>query len=126
MKKAIALLLALLCLGLWGCGEEPVDYASAILGTWYAVEYESEVVEFREDGIVADTFSGNTDYGNYIVDNENARIWVNFGDDVFSMEITEEEGRLIILDNNGTLVREEDRDAYREAYQAKKAAAKAG
>lgn len=123
MRKLTALLLAAaLCLSLPACGkdEEPTDYSQAILGMWYAVEYESEYVEFREDGTVADTFSGETTYGDYLVDNENALIWCNFGDDVFSLRIQDEDGKLTLLDNNGTLVREEDKDAAREAYRTAK------
>lgn len=119
MKKVLSLILAvILCLILPACGEkEPVDYTDDILGIWYAVEYESEYVEFFDDGTVADTFGAETTYGQYFVDNENALLWVNFGDDVFSIRIAEKDGRLILLDNNGTLVREADRDAARQAYR---------
>lgn len=123
MKKLLgAVLVCLFCLSLCACGEEKetVDYTAEILGVWYAVEYETEYVEFREDGTVADTFGSDTTYGDYLIDNENALIWVNFGDDVFALRITEEDGRLILLDNNGTLVREEDCVKYRTEYQQSK------
>ena len=114
MKHALALLLGLAALVLAACGGEPEDYSDDILGVWYAVEYASEFVEFRDDGVVADTFGSETTYGDYIVDSENALIWVNFGDDLFSLRIAREDGKLILLDNNGTLVREEDLAEYRQ------------
>jgi len=122
MKKILAaILIVVIFLSISACGakKEPVDYTTQILGLWYAVEYESEYVEFREDGTVADTFGGNTTYGNYLIDNENALIWCNFGDDIFSLQIVEEAGSMILLDNNGTLVREEDCAEYRAEYQQK-------
>lgn len=121
VKKIIALLMVL-CVLLCACGKEPdkIDYATAILGTWYAVEYESEYVEFLEDGTVEDTFGGQMTWGDYIVDNEAARIWCNFGDDVFSLQIVEQDEKLILLDNNGTLVREEDVAEARAKYREEK------
>ena len=127
MKKAILFFVsAALCLALLGCSAEaatptePVDYSQAILGFWYAVEYESEYVEFRADGTVMDCFGTSISYGEYLVDNENALIWVNFGDDFFAMGIGELDGKMILLDNNGTLVREEDAEAARAEYRAMK------
>lgn len=119
MKKAM--IWVLLCLLLCGCGAEPepTDYAAAIQGIWYAVEYR-EYVEFCGDGTVVDTFGNDVTRGDYLVDNETAQIWCNFGDDVFSLQITERDGKMILLDNNGTLVREADLDAAREAYEAQK------
>ena len=115
-----------MCLTLLGCGAEaatptePVDYTQSILGFWYAVEYESEYVEFRADGTVMDCFGTSISYGEYLVDNENALIWVNFGDDFFAMGIGELDGKMVLLDNNGTLVREEDAEAARAEYRAMK------
>lgn len=127
MKKAFLLFIATaFCLSLCSCGAkpepetEPVDYSQAILGFWYAVEYESEYVEFREDGTVMDCFGSSVTYGEYLVDNENALIWVNFGDDFFAMGIGELDGKMILLDNNGTLVREEDAESARAEYRAMK------
>ena len=127
MKKPFLLFIAAaLCLSLCSCGTspepetEPVDYSRAILGFWYAVEYESEYVEFREDGTVMDCFGSSVTYGEYLVDNENALIWVNFGDDFFAMGIGELDGKMVLLDNNGTLVREEDAEAARAEYRAMK------
>lgn len=123
MKQYIILLLAAaVCLSLAACGEpaEPRDYTEDILGLWYAVEYETEYVEFLSDGTVEDTFGGQLTRGQWILDNENALLWINFGDDVFSIRIHEEDGRIILLDNNGTLVREEDLDAARAEYNAAK------
>lgn len=121
MKK-LAALLAALCIGLCACGEEPekIDYATAILGTWYAVEYENEYVEFLEDGTVEDTFGGEMTWGDYIVDSETGLIWCNFGDDVFALQIAQRDGKLILLDNNGTLVREEDAAEARAKYREEK------
>ena len=118
MKKIVALMLLLGFL-LCACGAEPeeTDYTAAILGVWYAVEY-NEYVEFCDDGTVVDTFGNDVSRGDYLVDNETGQIWCNFGDDVFSLQIAEEDGKLILLDNNGTLVRVEDRDAARAGYQA--------
>lgn len=120
MKKLLSAVLAVLCcLYLSACSEEPepVDYTDDILGIWYAVEYD-EYVNFRSDGIVEDTYNGSTIRGHYQVDNENALLWINFGDDIYSIRITEEDGKIILLDNNGTLVREADRDTARAEYQA--------
>lgn len=119
MKQAAALLLC--CLLLAGCGQEPEsrDYTNDILGIWYAVEYD-EYVEFLADGTVEDTYNGNTTRGFWKLDNENALLWINFGDDIFSIRISDAEGKITLLDNNGTMVREPDRDAAREAYRASK------
>lgn len=121
VKKIVALLLAV-CVILCACGKEPekIDYGAAILGTWYAVEYESEYVEFLEDGTVEDTFGGKMTWGDYVVDNETGLIWCNFGDDVFALQIAERDGKLILLDNNGTLVREEDVAEARAKYREEK------
>lgn len=109
MKKAVtALILLALCLALLvqtGV-TKTVDYTPSILGVWYVVEYENEFVEFRADGTVVDTFGSDVTYGDYLVDNENALLWVNFGDDIFTIRIAERDGEIILLDNNGTLVRE--------------------
>lgn len=120
MKKL--LLAAICCLLLTACAEEaePKDYTQDILGIWYAVEYENEYVEFLEDGTVEDTYNGKTSRGFWKLDNENALLWINFGDDIFSIRISEKDGTVILLDNNGTLVREADRDAAREEYKAAK------
>lgn len=113
MKKLAALILVALMI-LCACQqEEPVDYTDAVVGVWYAVEYENEVVEFRSDGTVADTYCSKTTYGDWIIDNENALIWCNFGDDVFNIRISCEDGNYILLDNNGTLVRETELEQYR-------------
>lgn len=119
MKYAVALFLC--CLLLTGCGQEPEsrDYTNDILGIWYAVEYD-EYVEFLVDGTVEDTYKGKTSRGFWKLDNENALLWINFGDDVFSIQISDINGKITLLDNNGTLVQEADRDAAREAYQASK------
>lgn len=120
MKKT-ALLLSL-CILLCACGikSEKTDYAAAVLGTWYAVEYENEYVEFLEDGTVEDTFGGVMTWGDYIVDSEAGLIWCNFGDDLFALQIVERDGKLILLDNNGTLVREADVEEARAKYRAEK------
>lgn len=125
MKKL--LLLAVVCsLLLTACaGEpEPKDYTQDILGVWYAVEYENEYVVFLEDGTVEDTYNGRTTRGFWKLDNENALLWINFGDDIFSIRISEADGTITLLDNNGTLVREADLDAAREAYKAARDAEK--
>ena len=116
MKRSIVLLLC--CMLLAGCAKEPEpkDYTDDILGIWYAVEYD-EYVEFLPDGTVEDTFNGTTSRGFWKLDNETARLWINFGDDIFSIRISDIDGKITLLDNNGTLVREADRDAAREAYQ---------
>ena len=119
MKQAIALLLC--CLLLTGCCQEPEirDYTDDILGIWYAVEYD-EYVEFLADGTVEDTYNGTTSRGFWKLDNTTAQLWINFGDDIFSIRISEQDGKMILLDNNGTLVREADRDAARESHQTEK------
>ena len=119
MKKLAALLLC--CLLLSGCAgkAEPKDYTDEILGIWYAVEYE-EYVEFLADGAVEDTYNGKTTRGFWKLDQETGLLWINFGDDIFSIQISEQDGKMILLDNNGTLVREVDRDAAREAYRKNK------
>ena len=119
MKQAVALLLC--CLLLTGCCQEPElrDYTDDILGVWYAVEYD-EYVEFLPDGTVEDTYNGTTSRGFWKLDNEAAQLWINFGDDIFSIRISDIEGKITLLDNNGTLVREADRDAAREAYRTAK------
>ena len=119
MKQTIALLLC--CLLLASCAKEPEpkDYTDDILGIWYAVEYD-EYVEFLPDGTVEDTYNGKTTRGFWKLDNEAALLWINFGDDIFSIRISEQDGKLILLDNNGTMVREADRDAAREAYRESK------
>jgi len=121
MKQTIVLLLC--CLLLSGCWQEPEikDYTDDILGLWYAVEYD-EYVEFLADGTVEDTYNGTTTRGFWKLDNETAQLWINFGDDIFSIRISDTEGKITLLDNNGTLVREADRDAAREAYLAGKTA----
>lgn len=121
MKQTIVLLLC--CLLLSGCWQEPEikDYTDDILGLWYAVEYD-EYVEFLADGTVEDTYNGTTTRGFWKLDNEAAQLWINFGDDIFSIRISDTEGKITLLDNNGTLVREADRDAAREAYLAGKTA----
>ena len=119
MKQAVSLLL---CCLLWAsCAKEPElkDYTDDILGIWYAVEYD-EYVEFLPDGTVEDTYNGKTTRGFWKLDNEAALLWINFGDDIFSIRISEQDGKLILLDNNGTMVREADRDAAREAYRESK------
>ena len=119
MKQAVSLLLC--CLLLASCAKEPElkDYTDDILGIWYAVEYD-EYVEFLPDGTVEDTYNGKTTRGFWKLDNEAALLWINFGDDIFSIRISEQDGKMILLDNNGTLVREADRDTAREAYQTAK------
>ena len=121
MKQTIALLLC--CLLLASCVKEPElkDYTDDILGIWYAVEYD-EYVEFLPDGTVEDTYNGTTTRGFWKLDNETALLWINFGDDIFSIRISDVEGKITLLDNNGTLVREADRDAAREAYLSGKTA----
>jgi hypothetical protein len=119
MKQVVTLLLC--CLLLTGCHQEPEirDYTDDILGIWYAVEYD-EYVEFLADGTVEDTYNETTTRGFWKLDNTTAQLWINFGDDIFSIRISEQDGKMILLDNNGTLVREADRDAAREAYQTAK------
>ena len=119
MKKLAALLLC--CLLLSGCAgkAEPKDYTDDILGIWYAVEYD-EYVEFLPDGTVEDTYNGKTTRGFWKLDNEAALLWLNFGDDIFSMGISERDGTITLIDNNGTMVREADRDTAREAYRESK------
>ena len=116
MKRTIVLLLC--CIMLAGCAKEPEpkDYTDDILGIWYAVEYD-EYVEFLPDGTVEDTYNGKTSRGFWKLDSEAALLWINFGDDIFSIRITEQDGRLVLMDNNGTMVREADRDSAREAYR---------
>ena len=119
MKQVVTLLLC--CLLLTGCYQEPEirDYTDDILGIWYAVEYD-EYVEFLADGTVEDTYNGTTTRGFWKLDQETGLLWINFGDDIFSIRISEEDGKITLLDNNGTLVREVDRDAAREAYRKNK------
>ena len=119
MKQAVSLLLC--CLLLASCAKEPElkDYTDDILGIWYAVEYD-EYVEFLADGTVEDTYNGTTTRGFWKLDNATALLWINFGDDIFSIRISEQDGKTILLDNNGTLVREADRDAARKTYQTAK------
>ena len=119
MKQAVSLLLC--CLLLASCAKEPElkDYTDDILGIWYAVEYD-EYVEFLPDGTVEDTYNGKTTRGFWKLDNEAALLWINFGYYIFSIRISEQDGKLILLDNNGTMVREADRDAAREAYRESK------
>ena len=119
MKQVVTLLLC--CLLLTGCCQEPEisDYTDVILGIWYAVEYD-EYVEFLADGTVEDTYNGTTSRGFWKLDNTTAQLWINFGDDVFSIRISDQDGKMILLDNNGTLVREADRDAARESHQTGK------
>ena len=114
MKQVAVILLCFLLLT--GCAAETKDYTEDILGVWYAVEYE-ECVEFLPDGTVEDTYNGKTTRGFWKLDNTNMLLWINFGDDIFSIRISEQDGKTILLDNNGTLVREADRDAAREAFQ---------
>ncbi len=117
MKKLLILLLALLCLT--ACAEE-VDYTQVILGEWYAVEYEGQFVNFRSDGVVENHRKSGKIRGHYKVDNENALLWINFGDDIYSVRISEEDGKIILLDNNGTLVRQEDLAAARSRWEESK------
>ena len=119
MKRVASLLLC--CLLLVGCAKEPElkDYTDDILGIWYAVEYD-EYVEFLPDGTVEDTYNGKTTRGFWKLGNEAALLWINFGDDIFSIRISEQNGKIILLDSNGTMVREADRDAAREAYRESK------
>ena len=119
MKQAVSLLLC--CLLLASCAKEPElkDYTDDILGIWYAVEYD-EYVEFLPDGTVEDTYNGKTTRGFWKLDNEAALLWINFSYYIFSIRISEQDGKLILLDNNGTMVREADRDAAREAYRESK------
>ena len=119
MKQAAALLLC--CLLLTGCAREPKPTYDTddISGIWYAVEYD-EYVEFLADGTVEDTYNGKTTRGFWKLDHEAGLLWINFGDDVFSIQISEQNGKIVLLDNNGTLVREVDRDAAREAYRKNK------
>ena len=107
MKPAVVILLCFLLLT--GCTVKTKDYTEDFLGIWYAVEYE-EYVEFLADGTVEDTYNGTTTRGFWKLDNEAAQLWINFGDDIFSIRISEQDGKLILLDNNGTMVREADRD----------------
>lgn len=119
MKQVVTLLLC--CLLLTGCHQEPEirDYTDDILGIWYAVEYD-EYVEFLADGTVEDTYNGTTTRGFWKLDNTTAQLWINFGYYIFSIRISEQDGKMILLDNNGTLVREADRDAARKTYQTAK------
>ena len=119
MHKLLPLLLC--CLLLSGCAgkAELKDYTDDVLGIWYAVEYD-EYVEFLADGTVEDTYNGKTTRGFWKLDQETGLLWINFGDDIFSIRISEEDGKITLLDNNGTLVREVDRDAAREAYRKNK------
>ena len=119
MKQAVSLLLC--CLLLASCAKEPElkDYTDDILGIWYAVEYD-EYVEFLADGTVEDTYNGTTTRGFWKLDNATALLWINFGYYIFSIRISEQDGKTILLDNNGTLVREADRDAARKNYQTAK------
>ena len=119
MKQITALLLC--CLLLSGCAgkAEPRDYTDDILGIWYAVEYE-EYVEFLADGTVEDTYNGKTTRGFWKLDNETGLLWINFGDDIFSIRISEQDGKITLLDNNGTLVREADLDTARADFQNRK------
>ena len=119
MKQTIVLLLCSILLA--GCAKdpEPKDYTDDILGIWYAVEYD-EYVEFLPDGTVEDTYHKTTTRGFWKLDNENALLWINFGDDIFSIRISDTEGKITLIDNNGTMVREADRDAAREAYHESK------
>ena len=116
MKQAVVILLCFLLLT--GCSREPEPMYEAddILGIWYAVEYE-ESVEFLADGTVEDTYNGKVSRGFWTLDSEAGLLWINFGDDVFSIQISDQSGNLTLIDNNGTLVREADRDAAREAYR---------
>ena len=119
MKRAASLLLC--CLLLVGCAKEPElkDYTDDILGIWYAVEYD-EYVEFLPDGTVEDTYNKTTTRGFWKLDNENMLLWINFGYYVFSIQISDADGKITLIDNNGTMVREADRDAAREAYRKNK------
>ena len=119
MKQAASLLLC--CLLLAGCAKEPErkDYTDDILGIWYAVEYD-EYVEFLPDGTVEDTYNETTTRGFWKLDKETGLLWINFGDDIFSMGISERDGTITLIDNNGTMVREADRDAAKEAYRKNK------
>ena len=119
MKRAASLLLC--CLLLVGCAKEPElkDYTDDILGIWYAVEYD-EYVEFLPDGTVEDTYNKTTTRGFWKLDSETGLLWINFGDDIFSMGISEQDGKITLIDNNGTMVREADRDTAREAYRESK------
>ena len=119
MKQAASLLLC--CLLLAGCAKEPElkDYTDDILGIWYAVEYD-EYVEFLPDGTVEDTYNKTTTRGFWKLDNENMLLWINFGYYVFSIQISDADGKITLIDNNGTMVREADRDAAREAYRKNK------
>ena len=92
MKQTIALLLC--CLLLSGCRQEPEikDYTDDVLGIWYAVEYD-ECVEFLADGTVEDTYNGTTPRGFWKLDNETALLWINFGDDIFSIRISDMGGK---------------------------------
>ena len=117
MKHAVVISLCFLLLT--GCIAETKDYTEDILGIWYAVEYE-ESVEFLPDGTVEDTYNNTTTRGFWKLDKETGLLWINFGDDIFSMGISEQDGKITLIDNNGTLVREADRDAAREAYRKNK------
>ena len=114
MKQVAVILLCFLLLA--GCAAETKDYTEDILGIWYAIEYE-ECVEFLPDGTVEDTYNGKTTRGFWKLDNINMLLWINFGDDIFSIRISEQNGKIVLLDNNGTLVREADRDAAGETYR---------
>ena len=119
MKQVVTLLLC--CLLLTGCHQEPEirDYTDDILGIWYAVEYD-EYVEFLADGTVEDTYNGTTTRGFWKLDNETGLLWINFGYYIFSIGISERDGTITLIDNNGTMVREADRDTAREAYRESK------
>ena len=119
MKQTVVILLCFLLLT--GCTGEPAPTYDTddILGIWYAVEYE-ESVAFLPDGTVEDTYNGKVSRGFWKLDSEAGLLWINFGDDIFPIQISGQNGNLILIDNNGTLVREADRDSAREAYRESK------